>query len=229
MKKNEKGFSVAHILMGIVVVAAVGFAGWHVFRSQQNNEQPSAAKSKVSTLSGIDTTNWETMSNTQYGYSYRIPKGEDWFHNSTLTDKASKVYSDGERINVEDTSYGGCGEDCGFGVFSFAVYVAGSKADVGKSYPENYLMKEGSFYAQSMGTASKYSLDSKSSVTKDGIEGTRWDYKPKDTKLAHIIFYYFNNKNYAYFFRINEFGNAPSDIDLTAYGEKMLSTLTFVK
>ena len=38
MKKNESGFSVVHVLLLLVVVGIIGFAGWKVWDTNRSEE-----------------------------------------------------------------------------------------------------------------------------------------------------------------------------------------------
>jgi hypothetical protein len=81
-------------------------------------------------------------------------------------------------------------------VFSFSI---DSKKDSSEGYRSNWgeSQMEGNSY---------YSLKSKKSVEKNGVQGTRWEYSPSDGDVADIIYYYFSNEDLIFVFTVNSNG-----------------------
>jgi hypothetical protein len=86
MKKNQNGFSLPHILLFLVIVAILGFAGWRVYDAQKNanNSLSNASNAnevvkqekKEDTYKPVIPEGWKTYSNNEYGFSFAYP--QEW-------------------------------------------------------------------------------------------------------------------------------------------------------
>ena len=70
MNSNQKGFSAAHLLIGLVVVGLIGFAGWRVYDSQNStNDQPASVVQEEDSVpqvnSASDLNEMESYLNSQ--------------------------------------------------------------------------------------------------------------------------------------------------------------------
>jgi|GEM_PF-2723041 len=237
MKKlNNQGFGAIEIVLIIVVIGILGFVGYRAYSvytsnpetgdaesrkfekkeidkeepkekiEEQVSEQPKAASQPKTTSSKLTA-----VSEPAFGYKYSYSKANKCLRAVKKPKTNDSFYKDGERINNDSV-------DCGLYIspFSLSVYVSGSAADSGRDYKANMMKDNDSF-----------SLKSKQNVTKNGKQGTRWEYQPKDKSNGRIIFYYFKSGNYAYDITINDNGNGAGGFDIAKRGEDIYSTFEF--
>lgn len=85
MKSQQKGFGLLGIILIILALAAIGFAGWYLWKKQDNSTNKNAntsQKDKDSDKSAKDkpkkadpTDDWATYSNVPGSFSFKHPKG----------------------------------------------------------------------------------------------------------------------------------------------------------
>jgi hypothetical protein len=73
MKENQNGFSVPHLLLGLVVVAIIGFAGWRVYEAQKDTN-----KSLDNASNASEVTKQEKKE------EYKIPEGYVVYENKEV-------------------------------------------------------------------------------------------------------------------------------------------------
>jgi PsbP-like protein len=75
--KDQKGFTLIEVLLIIIAITLISFAGWYVYSSQKKDE-PSAKSSdqKPKTVAGEKSVALKTYSNDEYGFSIKYP--ESW-------------------------------------------------------------------------------------------------------------------------------------------------------
>ncbi len=86
MKKNQNGFSLPHILLFLVVVAVLGFAGWRVYDAQKNangslsdvgdSNKVVKQEKKEAAYKPVIPDGWKTYTNSEYGFSFAYP--QEW-------------------------------------------------------------------------------------------------------------------------------------------------------
>lgn len=230
IKNNQLGFGVIEIILIVVIVGLLGGLGWYVWKqkastSNTNNTVPakseSTATNNTDTTKNIkttidDTSTWKEVKNNEYNFSYKYPDESDWVSATSNVATNNQTYTEGSRAGAY-AKYSSCGRNCGL-AFNLSVYTKGSTADVGVNYVEDIQMKDNTYYK----------LTTKTTITQDGVSGTKWVYTPSDDKTSKIIYYYFAVNKYAYFFEINSNGAKTDKVDITKLGEKIFSTFKFL-
>jgi hypothetical protein len=101
---SQKGYSAAHLLLGLVIVGIIGFAGWKVYdasketkKSQDNSNKNEVVKTEVYKRSTTVPKSWKKYTNKEYKVSFNYPA--EWkISESTFNKKSGveeqNVYSD---------------------------------------------------------------------------------------------------------------------------------------
>lgn len=252
MKTKQNGFSPVIIIAIIVVIGILGGVGWYVFKANQtktettkNSEIASyeqCTKAEGSKLlltvpeqcvvNGKKFTNpnqlnakttpspaptkadpmasWKTYENKQFLYSFKYPNDVNWEAQETATTE--------QGLASTNVIYKGCGVNCG----SALSVIVDQKGDINGSVSH--------FGENQMDSNTYYSQVSKTNVKIGDVSGTRWEYKPADSKSASIVYYSFLRGKTSYKIIVNGNGVIPivgEKIDITKYGEDIYSTLKF--
>jgi Tfp pilus assembly protein PilE len=225
---NAKGFSVVEVILVLLLISAIGSAGYYVYQKQNEStrapQQPDQDNQEkvytdIQSADSAETAGWKLFEFTEGKFSFKYPDSPDWMTNSFVNEAGSEFYNKGHRVQAgvkyTDDS---CDNNCGL-VFYINKYVKGSEADPSKdeNYAENTMMKGNNYYK----------LASKSYVTVSGVKGTRWEYKPADDIAASVVYYTLSDDTHSYFIDINGNGAKHKIVDITQFGEKIVSTLTF--
>jgi hypothetical protein len=229
MKKNiQHGFSAVALLLLVVLITIIGGTGWYVWNSNKrsNDILSQADKSSNVTIKTShqstkeiepvdEASSWKEFNDSDFGFSFKHPTDAIWKTYNTAINPTQypTQYSEGDRA-LAGVIYD-CGANCG-AAFDVDVRTKDSKNFPVQSWGEDR-MKGNTFY----------SLDSKSQIKLDGITGTRWEYQPAENNVASIIFYSFSKGQYIYLMSVNNNGAKTDKVDVTSFGEKILSTFKF--
>jgi hypothetical protein len=101
-KFNQQGFHIWVIALIIVVVAALGFAGWYVWdKNKADNSANTTNPTAVPTPTADPTADWQTYTDDTYGFSFRYPSDATASVNTYADLNASDV-----AVVTNDQKYG---------------------------------------------------------------------------------------------------------------------------
>ncbi len=100
MQKNQKGFTHFAVVLLVLLLAVVGFAGWNVQQqNKQNKADPAAEDVKLTKKNSVaESTStkpvllpegWTEYKNTEYGFAFYYPKEYGSFTKGTVADYVS--------------------------------------------------------------------------------------------------------------------------------------------
>lgn len=223
-KDTKTAILIALVVLLTLTVGALVYLLLYTEKSSSDNESttPAASQEDKKDVVGDEpketadkdpqadpAADWKTLSSQAYGISFKFPTGSEWAANVTDQELPSGQKATGS------AKYVPCGPNCGWAL-NLRVITQGSSDDPGATYGDKQL--HGNDY---------YRLASKKDVTRDGINGTRWEYTPADDKAATIVYYYFTRGDFAYTFDVNMNGSKTDTVDITKTGEMIMETLQF--
>lgn len=168
----------------------------------------------------VNTTNWKTATNKEYGYRYKYPASTDKYRWVSLADAGNVEVGAGSQY-VEFT----------YNPFLITIAQLGSEADDGSVFRSNIEVKKF--------TENEYfKLSSTEQVTKNGVAGTCWEFTAKEASIyvgKKEIDCHFIKQNTSFFFNIQDIRykkgqkalDATKDLDLVAIGEAILDSFEF--
>lgn len=228
MKKNQKGFSAVEVIVVIVIVGLLGAVGWLVYDRQKstsvnssssdasaNPAQPTIQPKTVTSKPVDPYSGWKVETNEKYKFTYKYPVTDSkytWTSFVTENPSSSQLYKLGEYINAAGVNLG-TGGRAGYQPFAFKVTKVGSTEDQSTRQWEQNV--DGNYYKKK----------SQTTVTKNGLTGTKWEYQSLNDSNSDFIRYQFTKDGMNYHIIIE--GKA-SGIDVIKYGEQIYSTFNFL-
>jgi hypothetical protein len=179
---------------------------------------PPTAQTKTPTAKTVDLfPEWKVEKNTKYKFTYKYPVSDSkytWTSFVTENPSSSQLYQLGEYVNNAGVglAINGLGQAGAFQPFLFKIEKTGTEEDKGAS---NWTKVDTSYYK----------MKSKTSVKKNGISGTRWEYQSLNEANSDFIRYQITKDGMTYYITIE--GKADG-IDLLKYGEQIYSTFNFI-
>ncbi len=158
MSKNAYGFSAIHGLVIIVALAVIGFAGWKVFATD-NNQKNKTTTNSAATQTADPYAGWKEYCDTKNSYCFKYPS--DWKFTSSVEGYLTAAHTTGPNEGVDIAYYYPYVHDTG--PSDFTVLSIGDTSD-GK---QDFKILAG-FYPGD--TTSRYYLIGKSDVDNYGLK-----------------------------------------------------------
>ncbi len=227
MKKlNQKGFSPFEVALLILVLAALGFAGFTVYQKNRPEDQSQTSIEKQSTRTPIEKQSaeqqideyagWKEEINNKYKFSYKYPASSGkltWTTFVSENPESSQGYKLGDYVNAAGVGLAISDvRGTGFQPFTFSIDKVGTVEDLGGSWEQKV---DPNYYTQK----------SKTTVTKNNISGTRWEYKSLKEGNSDFIRYRYIKGDLSYFMLIE---GVADGINLLEHGEKIHKSFTFL-
>ncbi len=166
MKTNQKGFTAIEIVLILVIVGVLSFAGWYVYNSQKKTNdtlnktaQGQGEAQKATTKATLtqpkdETANWLLFTSKQKTYSFKVPDGWKLTH-QTDSDLAyatgqDLAYKAGTKATVVETSGG---RD---GIYGFSISFDDNEVTSTRKFTD--FKNEGTFVTNTGLSGTKYSI-----------------------------------------------------------------------
>lgn len=214
MKFKSTSLNTTGLFILVFVVGLIGALAWttvsrdNITQNITNTEKEGSNQIKPTSK----TASWDTEVIEKYGINFKYPAKDEWATTFGVVDSLLPGHE-----AVVGVNYTKCGPSCG-PALSIGIFHKESEAGSQKDFGDERIKDN-----------NHYTLNSKETVTLDGVGGTRWEYTPDTSTAATIIFYYFSNNTFSYTFTVNGNGVVTDGVDLTATGEKIVSTVQFIK
>ncbi len=210
MKKNQNGFSVFELIIIVLLLIVLGFAGWYIWWSKHHKDSTDASRAAPSTSvspsltptsqAPDETAKWATYVNVAGKFSFRHPKTWAFASNPGACTEGLVLFAS------RQSALGRCASES-----AGQMMVMGAKGD----FRDNYKIGQGYL--------TDYSNIVEASTTADGVAGIKQvatasgqegvGTLPDGTQVLQYIFYVRGWTFIAQYTQLSTYPDASSDFD----------------